>query len=433
MRKLLIIAFAFLLIFQVQAWNNLGNGICECSDCNDCTNALNDNENCSNTVKLNQSITNQAGSCINNPVNFTNRTFDCQGHTIDGDNSGTDYGIYLNGKQNNTIKNCIITNFYHGIYLYSSSNSNITSNTADNNGYYGIFLSSSNNNTLTSNTANNNHWEGISLYSSSNNNTLTSNTANNNWYGIYIKFSSNNALTDNTANNNHRGLYLYYSSDNILIRNLFCNNGATDIYSDSSQTIGLHTICNTPYDFSDIDTTGCSASCSFANFCFNCSNCSSWNGLIILHNDINVSGDCIKLGNNEILDCFGYVINGNNTGTAITTANDSTIKFCEIQKFNIGINSTRTNNIIIRFNTLHHIRYYPLFFNNSNATITNNTFYSNSWSRGYKETGTCNLTWSNNAILMNQSCADDAGCSASILFIIIAGGGLTVYYYRKTQ
>ncbi|PKP55415.1 MAG: hypothetical protein CVT89_08530 [Candidatus Altiarchaeales archaeon HGW-Altiarchaeales-2] len=52
---------------------------------------MNDNNNCSSTVKLNQSITNQAGSCIYNPLNWTNKIFDCQGNTIDGDKNRTYY------------------------------------------------------------------------------------------------------------------------------------------------------------------------------------------------------------------------------------------------------------------------------------------------------------------------------------------------------
>ncbi len=91
-------AFGIFLIFilsasNVNAYSNLGSGICECNSCEDCTNALNDNSNCSSTVKLNQSITNHAGSCIYNPLNWTNKIFDCQGNTIDGIGNG--YGIYL--------------------------------------------------------------------------------------------------------------------------------------------------------------------------------------------------------------------------------------------------------------------------------------------------------------------------------------------------
>ena len=64
--------------------------------------------------------------------------------------------------------------------------------------------------------------------------------------------------------------------------------------------------------------------------------------------------------------------------------------------------------------------------------MINNTFHTNSWSKGYKTFGICNLTWGNNAILTNYYCVDDTNCIATLLFAIIAGGGLTVYYYRRT-
>jgi len=201
-------------------------GTCYCYNCSDCENALNDNANCSSNVKLNASITNQR-SCIYNPANFSNKIFDCQGHTIDGVHSYGTRGIYLNGKQNNTIKNCIITGFRFGIYLNSSSNNTLISNTLNNNSvlyYYwflafGIYLESSSNNTITNNIVNNNTGDGIHL-SYSSNNTITNNIVNNNEHGIYLDDSSNNNLiTNNTANNNNGygyGIYLFYSSNGIV-------------------------------------------------------------------------------------------------------------------------------------------------------------------------------------------------------------------------
>ena len=72
-------------------------------------------------MKLTADITNHTGICINNPANFSNKIFDCQGNTIDGDDSGSDYGIYLNGKSGNMIKNCVVTHFTYGIYLDNTS------------------------------------------------------------------------------------------------------------------------------------------------------------------------------------------------------------------------------------------------------------------------------------------------------------------------
>jgi len=89
------------------AYSNDGNGNCTCSGCGDCTNAVNDNS-CT-VVKLNGSITNHSGTCIDYHANFNNKIFDCQGYVMDGDDSSWDHGIRLTQRSNNTIKNCIIT------------------------------------------------------------------------------------------------------------------------------------------------------------------------------------------------------------------------------------------------------------------------------------------------------------------------------------
>ncbi|MCD6477212.1 MAG: right-handed parallel beta-helix repeat-containing protein, partial [Candidatus Aenigmarchaeota archaeon] len=215
MKKLVLFTFLFIfvLISQSYAYTDKGTYY-ECNSCDDCEAAIADNTY--DLIKLTADISDYAGTCINNPANFNNKIFDCQGHTIDGDDSGVDYGIYLFGKTNNTIGNCTITDFYRGIYLVSSSNNNLTNNTANSNDF-GIYLRESSSNILTNNTANSNYY-GIHLYTSSNNN-LTNNTANSNTYGIYLVSSSNNNLTNNTANSNDFGIYLYSSSNNTLTNN----------------------------------------------------------------------------------------------------------------------------------------------------------------------------------------------------------------------
>jgi len=251
---LVVVGIVLMLSGSVNAYSAIGGGICNCGNnnitsggsstdaCADCSAALNDNTYCSNRVNYvgTVAINNHGGTCIDNSANFTNKTFDCQGYTIDGDDSGADYGIYLNGKTGNIIKNCIITDFYFGIFLYSSSSNTLTNNTANSNGY-GIYLySSSNNNNLTNNTANSNGDNGIYLDSSSNN-ILKNNTANSNYHGIYLAHSSNNNLTNNTANSNkYYGIYLDYSSNsNILTNNTANSNRDNGIYLDHSSNNNL--------------------------------------------------------------------------------------------------------------------------------------------------------------------------------------------------
>ncbi|GAI81055.1 unnamed protein product, partial [marine sediment metagenome] len=96
----------------------------------------------------------------------------CQGYFIEGDDDSTGYGIYLpdtsSGSNNNTIKNCNVTKFEHGIYFHTSSNNSLINIISSFNINRGIYLYSSLNNSLTNITTNSN-VDGIYLYSSSNN------------------------------------------------------------------------------------------------------------------------------------------------------------------------------------------------------------------------------------------------------------------------
>jgi|GEM_PF-4064566 len=273
-----------------------GAGVCDVllSNCSCIEEALNNNS-CSE-VRLTVNITDWAGTCVNNPENFSNKILDCQGHVIDG--SGSEYGIYLSGKENNTIRNCIISGFSDGFllnsspnntltnnsaysnlygfglssspnntltnnsaysnsfgfYLYSSPNNTLTNNSAHDNSEDGFVLDSSSNNTLTNNTAYSNSQFGF-LLSSSSNNTLTNNTAySNSYYGFYLSSSSNNILSNNSAyNNSYYGFYLYSNSNyNTLTDNSAYNNSQYGIYidlSDATNITNAHLFKNTYGDF----------------------------------------------------------------------------------------------------------------------------------------------------------------------------------------
>jgi len=199
-----ILTFVFILGVSTLASANNCTGtmgeVCACDSCSDCYDALNINNN-AYTVKLNTSIINHTGTCIDNPGNFNNKIFDCQGNTIDGDGSGTDKGIYLSSKDNNVIRNCVVTDFYRGIYLRYSDNNNITGNTANSN-YYGIYLSSySEYNNLINNTANNNNRHGFYTTSTAASNTINFNIFcnNNQSGGDYYDISN---IGSNSGDNN---------------------------------------------------------------------------------------------------------------------------------------------------------------------------------------------------------------------------------------
>ena len=106
-RKFKILA-GFLMLVLLSVSVSACNYYCNnCSDCEAKVNTANEGE----IICLEQDIVNYTGTCINSPANFMNKTFDCQGNTIDGDDSGWDYRIYIGNKDGNTIKNCVITDF----------------------------------------------------------------------------------------------------------------------------------------------------------------------------------------------------------------------------------------------------------------------------------------------------------------------------------
>ncbi len=164
------------------AYSDDGNGTCICSNCSDCNNALNDN-NC-NVVKLNESILDYNGTCINNPVNWINKIFDCEGYAIDGDGSGNYsnqiMGILLNGRSGNTIRNCTVTDFLAGFVIGYSSYTILVDNNVSSNDY-GIYILDSSNNQI------------------------EYNIISENYYGIFAKISSS-VVVNNIINSNERGI-----------------------------------------------------------------------------------------------------------------------------------------------------------------------------------------------------------------------------------
>lgn len=182
-----------------------------------------------------------------NAINFSsgvqNTTLDCLGYNLDGNNVG--YGVYLTGSgtKNNTIKNCIITDFYYGFYLSSTTNITIINNSIINSYDNGVQLYSVSNINIINNTAVNN-MDGFNLFSSSSNNRFIDNDANNNFFnGFELTSSPNNVFINNNANNNGQdGWYIYTSSSNTL--NKFTNNTANSnsvngfyLYTSSKDTL----------------------------------------------------------------------------------------------------------------------------------------------------------------------------------------------------
>ena len=394
-QRISIVVFAVFLIFlasgNVFAYNIEGNGNCNCGNCGDCTDALNDNANCNSKVKLNQNITDVVGTCINNPANFNNKIFDCQGHTIEGDGSGYDQGIFLDSRQNNTIKNCIIRNFSYGIYLNSSSNNTLTNNTANSNNY-GILLHSSSNNTLTNNTANSNNQHGIQIASGSNNKINTNTICLNNqsggdYYDVYNEGSTTtgddntfctayNYYFDDGENSSHPMTYSCYIVNFTITLNSPANNSIT---SNTTPTFNFTTTGDTDTYSCElfINNTGHGTTTANNNTATTItSNQSLANGIYIWNITCSVCG------------------NINSSESRILTINDTTSPTIEITY--PSSNSIVNNYIINGTSTdenLNYTNYTNISIKQGNTIINSTINTSANWSVSlYVSNGTYNIT-----------------------------------------
>lgn len=191
MKKIFLLTYIMIFVITTSEVNAI---TCYCSDCSECTTQVN-NVTC-DIVELTANIVDNVGYCINNPINFHDKTFDCKGNFIDGIGAGT-IGIYVVSKSYIVIKNCEIKDFSYGIHLKDSSNNNILTDNDVSNNAYGIYLLSSSTNLIKDN---------IAGYNSG--------------YGIYINFGSNNTIFNNTLDNGVRGISIKDSPDNNILENL---------------------------------------------------------------------------------------------------------------------------------------------------------------------------------------------------------------------
>jgi|GEM_PF-2415004 len=147
-----------------------------CNSCESCTAAL-DAPNATD-VYLTADISSD-GICIDDPTNFNNKTFDCQGNSIQGDGSlnKNHSALYLQDKSGNTIRGCNISAFGIAILLNGSDGNVIVSNDFSFN------------------------WADVALDNGSDDNGVWSNTHGHNTYGIYSNVSYGNTIHYNTLQN----------------------------------------------------------------------------------------------------------------------------------------------------------------------------------------------------------------------------------------
>jgi parallel beta-helix repeat protein len=160
---------------------------------------------------------------------------------LDGNNyklqgAGTGYGVFLDSRNNVTIKNVYVTGFQYGIYLKLSTDCDIDGNGLANNALGGVWVGESNGNNVTNNAVVNN-YAGVLLTWSNNTNIIANNSLRNNQAGIWLIVSSNDIIKDNTiAGSKIGGIYLDRSNNNLIYHNNLLSNTPQAVVPDSTST-----------------------------------------------------------------------------------------------------------------------------------------------------------------------------------------------------
>lgn len=204
-----------------------------------------------------------------------NITLDCQGNTIDGVGSSSTYGIYST-YQNDTIKNCIVTDWEVGIHMDSGSDYASIFNTTAESNRVGILIRG------VSNTADNvsvisNRDNGFYIAIGSDHNVLNNIVSNSNGYiggyiysGVWINGGNDNTISNIVADNNYfAGILFYGGDDNTIINSELNNNqyGFEIVYTSGNcwDTCGMDAGCCSMHEGCSYAGFGCTGTFSSRN------------------------------------------------------------------------------------------------------------------------------------------------------------------------
>jgi parallel beta-helix repeat protein len=178
-------------------------------------------------------------------VERNNIVLDGHGYTLQANYSPSlrtfeNEGIDLTERNNVTIKNTVIRQFYYSLLINRSSSLNtVSGNTMTNNGI-GVKVKYSFNNTISGNNLTNNDCCGVRLWGSWYNIVSENNSTNNHVSGVGVGDNSTyNIVFDNKLVNNANGIALNDSSYNIVYHNGF--EGSTH-----NQTLIVHQLIVPP-------------------------------------------------------------------------------------------------------------------------------------------------------------------------------------------
>lgn len=162
---------------------------------------------CGDTLTSSQIMWYDLNNCAKNGlvIGVSNISLDCNGHSIDG---GTNMnlidhaGIWSEGRDYITVKNCEIKQFGYGIVVRTNSFDNILNNKIHYNQRGIVMNYLSHNNSFLNNNIINNADKGFSIINSFDN-LITQNNISENWRGLWFFSSYNNKVTLNNINNEY--------------------------------------------------------------------------------------------------------------------------------------------------------------------------------------------------------------------------------------
>lgn len=236
---------------------------CDCFDCQDCTDKLNDAE-CKKVKLLNDIIFNN-DICINGSDinNLQNKIFDCQNYKISSGN----IGVYLDNNNFITIKNCHLSYFNYGISIHYSDNLFIENNRLNNN-KYGVYINNSKNGIIQLSEINNNSINGIYAKQLNQYQIISNNMIDNENEGAKFHNSSWVEFIGNILLLNRGGVYMGGLTDNFaLTNNIICKNKersttSFDIENFGGLNKGTKNVCDYTFQYNDNNVTGCVNDCA---------------------------------------------------------------------------------------------------------------------------------------------------------------------------
>jgi len=207
---------------------------------------------------------NSSSTCIT--IDADDVTLDCAyygaQYNLTGTLAGRSYGVYLNGRANVTVKNCLVTAFETGVYVRSSTGNSLENNVVTGNGDEGFFVRSSSNNSFLNNAVNEN-LAGFGLEEGADSNVFANNkvtASRNNAYGIVFYYpSTGNVFSNMIVQTSGSDAYaVYVDDDNVnfsFVDSVLSASylGTPDFYADDSgaSTFGSWNFTNVAFNKRD--------------------------------------------------------------------------------------------------------------------------------------------------------------------------------------